>query len=450
MNKALGVDVKSGDNLINLFSVLSEGFCEDCKFLLQNRLQNLHLNHTVGGKLEIRLFDSANQTGVTKEDRDYVIDEVENCESEHLYVNGDDDCNDDDDDGDGEFEEISLNDIDGEVCVSGVENKEKFDNLMGEGSLDLTGEESEQVRFSQVRRKKDFVHYEQFGWKKTNVLQGLELHTGVFNAEEQNMIVNYVYDLQRMGQAGKLRERTYSEPRKWMRGKGRVTIQFGCCYNYAVDKDGNPPGIVREEQVDPLPSLFKSMIRRLVRWHVLPPTCIPNSCIVNIYDEGDCIPPHIDHHDFLRPFCTVSFLTECNILFGSSLKIAGPGEFSGPVKVALPVGSVLILNGNGADIAKHCVPAVPAKRISITFRKMDESKLPYKFQPDLELRGIQPIAKSLSLSKPSATSVVKEAVSSSKQVVNHAAADEPAVNLFNLEDDFPALGSGSKPKPKRR
>jgi len=29
-------------------------------------------------------------------------------------------------------------------------------------------------------------------------------------------------------------ERTYSEPRKWMPGKGRVTIQFGCCYNYAM------------------------------------------------------------------------------------------------------------------------------------------------------------------------------------------------------------------------
>ena len=27
-----------------------------------------------------------------------------------------------------------------------------------------------------------------------------------------------------------------------MRGKGRVTIQFGCCYNYAVDKEGRPPG----------------------------------------------------------------------------------------------------------------------------------------------------------------------------------------------------------------
>ena len=27
-----------------------------------------------------------------------------------------------------------------------------------------------------------------------------------------------------------------------MRGKGRVTIQFGCCYNYAVDKEGRLPG----------------------------------------------------------------------------------------------------------------------------------------------------------------------------------------------------------------
>ena len=104
------------------------------------------------------------------------------------------------------------------------------------------------------------------------------------------------------------------------------------------DKNGNPPGIIREEEVDPLPPLFKQMIKRMVRWHILPPTCVPNSCIVNIYDEGDCIPPHIDHHDFLRPFCTVSFLTECNILFGSSLKILDAGEFSGPVSISLPKG----------------------------------------------------------------------------------------------------------------
>lgn len=104
------------------------------------------------------------------------------------------------------------------------------------------------------------------------------------------------------------------------------------------DRNGNPPGIVRNEDVDPLPPLFKQMIKRMVSWHILPPTCIPDSCIVNIYDEGDCIPPHIDHHDFVRPFCTVSFLTECDILFGSNLKVVGPGEFSGPVSLPLPVG----------------------------------------------------------------------------------------------------------------
>ncbi|ONI36104.1 hypothetical protein PRUPE_1G569500 [Prunus persica] len=194
-------------------------------------------------------------------------------------------------------------------------------------------------RVLQVGREKDFIHIESINGRRTNVLQGLELHTQVFNANEQKEIVDCVYNLQRMGQRGQLRERTYSEPRKWMRGKGRVTIQFGCCYNYAVDRNGNPPGIVRNEDVDPLPPLFKQMIKRMVSWHILPPTCIPDSCIVNIYDEGDCIPPHIDHHDFVRPFCTVSFLTECDILFGSNLKVVGPGEFSGPVSLPLPVGA---------------------------------------------------------------------------------------------------------------
>lgn len=106
------------------------------------------------------------------------------------------------------------------------------------------------------------------------------------------------------------------------------------------DRNGNPPGILQNELVDPIPHLFKIIIKRLVKWHVVSPTCVPDSCIVNIYDEGDCIPPHIDNHDFLRPFCTVSFLSECKILFGTSLKIEGPGEFSGSFPISLPVGLV--------------------------------------------------------------------------------------------------------------
>lgn len=190
------------------------------------------------------------------------------------------------------------------------ENKQGISN--GDGSpngdssggarrkTELSRDQREYIRFMNVRRKKDFICLERVNGKFTNILQGLELHAGVFSAVEQKRIADYVYDLVEKGNKGELKERTFTAPRKWMRGKGRITIQFGCCYNYATDKNGNPPGILQTGEVDPLPSLFKVIIKRLIRWHVLPPSCVPDSCIVNIYDEGDCIPPHIDNHDFVR------------------------------------------------------------------------------------------------------------------------------------------------------
>ncbi|KAG1327999.1 RNA demethylase ALKBH9B [Cocos nucifera] len=347
-----------------------------------------------------------------------------------------------------------------------LEEGDDGDDLVGvaetaraNGGTLLSRDQREAVRFSMVRRKKDFKHMERVDGRWINVLEGLELHTGVFSAAEQKRIVDCVYDFREKGRNRQLRERTYSEPRKWMRGKGRVTIQFGCCYNYAVDKHGNPPGIIRDEEVDPMPPLLKSMIKRMVAWHVLPPTCIPNSCIINIYDKDDCIPPHIDHHDFVRPFCTVSFLSECNILFGGELKIMGPGEFSGSTAIPLPVGSVLILNGNGADVAKHCVPAVPSKRISITFRKMDDGKLPYKFLPDPELQNLHPlpypprkstVQQAANQRSPNQQQITPQARVLGKHMHDHQGQEEGEIagrassSPFNLgSDDFPPLGSSS-------
>lgn len=60
-------------------------------------------------------------------------------------------------------------------------------------------------RVLQVGREKDFIHIESINGRRTNVLQGLELHTQVFNANEQKEIVDCVYNLQRMGQRGQLR-----------------------------------------------------------------------------------------------------------------------------------------------------------------------------------------------------------------------------------------------------
>ncbi|WOL17851.1 hypothetical protein Cni_G26644 [Canna indica] len=225
-----------------------------------------------------------------------------------------------------------------------------------------------------------------------------------------------------------------------------------------MDKQGNPPGIIRDEEVDPIPPLLKMMIKRMVEWDVLPHTCIPNSCIVNIYDKDDCIPPHIDHHDFLRPFSTVSFLSECRILFGTELKVLGPGDFSGSSAISLPTGSVLILNGNGADVAKHCVPAVPTKR------KMDEKKLPFKFTPDPDLSNLRPLSyppKGLMpqpiqshgspvpvpLRTPLVQKQLTEANSNRKEEQSNSIRRRRPYRL--IEDDFSPLGSASARLCKR-
>ncbi|KAI3715719.1 hypothetical protein L6452_22705 [Arctium lappa] len=410
--------------------VFSQGFCHHCQPLLQSRLQSIANRKRIkslpmSDSIPERCSDSSTDSILESSNKNGSIRTPENTHSGNRKRYAD---------------KFSPASVDSKNSTSSTESKSgRFldDGIPGLSSV-------EELGFANVGRK-NFVHIERVNGKNVNVLQGLELHTRVFNAEEQKKIVESVYEFQRMGQRGRLREKTYSEPAKWMRGKGRVTIQFGCCYNYAIDKNGNPPGILRNEEVDPLPPIFKRMIKRMVRWHVLPPTCVPNSCIVNIYEEGDCIPPHIDHHDFLRPFCTISFLTECNILFGSNLKIVGPGEFAGPVSIPLPTGSVLILKDNGADVAKHCVPAVPAKRISITFRRMDESKIPYGYSPDPELQGLQPLL------TPSRKPPLQQNQIVTKEPSPHAPPPPPRAALkpsggssFVIgENDFPPLGVGN-------
>lgn len=90
-------------------------------------------------------------------------------------------------------------------------------------------------------------------------------------------------------------------------------------------------------------------------------------------------------------------------------------------------------------MTKHCVPAVPTKRyefklfvtisifspfkqeakilyrISITFRRMDESKRPVGYVPDPDLQGLQPLSYEVDKSKKPKT--VKPRRSMKKQVV---------------------------------
>lgn len=254
-------------------------------------------------------------------------------------------------------------------------------------TTELSTEEEEYTQLSNVKRKKDFICLERINGKIVNILDGLELHTGVFSAKDQVKIVEYVESLNKMGNTGQSKDTTYTD------GKTKVTFQFGCCHSNATDENGDPPDSEKDENtLDPIPQLLKDMIKRLVRWHVIPPNSIPDSCTVDIYKEGGFLPPSVENQDFVRPFCIVSFLGECNMIFGSNPKVSSSGEFDGPTAISLPAGSVLVLNGKGADVAKHCVSAVSTKRISITFRKMGESKRPLGYVPDPDLQGLQPLS----------------------------------------------------------
>ena len=84
-------------------------------------------------------------------------------------------------------------------------------------------------------------------------------------------------------------------------------------------------GIIPEEVVEPMPRVLQALVRRLVRWGVLPAAKAPDSAIINIYEPEDCIPPHIDHHDFTRPFCTLRWAAAQSVPgLGSGLDLLLP------------------------------------------------------------------------------------------------------------------------------
>ena len=70
----------------------------------------------------------------------------------------------------------------------------------------------------------------------------------------------------------------------------------------------------------------------------------------------------------------MSLLSEAPIVFGARLDVVGEGEFAGSFSLPLPVGSVCVIKGAAADVAKHAIPSVPQKRVSITFRKTADGK----------------------------------------------------------------------------
>jgi len=97
----------------------------------------------------------------------------------------------------------------------------------------------------------------------------------------------------------------------------------------------------------------------------------PDSCIINQYGKGDCIPPHVDHESYYRPISTLSLLGEEPMLVGTKFQTVKSCAWKPTVgtSVTLPRRSLLLLGGNSGNVSKHCISSCRGERISITLRK---------------------------------------------------------------------------------
>ncbi|CAK9192065.1 unnamed protein product, partial [Sphagnum troendelagicum] len=219
-----------------------------------------------------------------------------------------------------------------------------------------------------VKTTKCYSCLEPVDGKMTNVAEGLELFENVLDSAETNQLTAFINDIQAAGRRGSLTwlllaGRTFTSGKKGFNGKGRGTIYFGYSHSDAYSDISQP-----------MPACVQVIVNRLVAGHLIPPSKIPDSCTIHILDEGDYLPPHVDHSHVERPFYTLTLLSECSLVLGHSLTMDAPGEFKGAFHLSLPVGSVLVLQGNSADIARHALSSSPIKRVTITLGKLLPSK----------------------------------------------------------------------------
>ncbi|KAE8690936.1 Detected protein of confused Function [Hibiscus syriacus] len=157
-----------------------------------------------------------------------------------------------------------------------------------------------------------------------------------------------------------------------MKGHGREMIQLGLPIGDAPLDDETAAGTLPERRVEAIPSLLQDVIERLVTLQVI--TSKPDSCIIDVYNEGDHSPPHTIPPWYGKPAC-IMFLTECDITVGRVIAFDHPGDFRGSLKLSLAPGSILMMQGKSADFTKHALPSVRKQRILITFTKYQPKKI---------------------------------------------------------------------------
>eukprot|EP00854_Cymbomonas_tetramitiformis_P000482 gene482-871_t len=207
---------------------------------------------------------------------------------------------------------------------------------------------------------------------QVNILQGLHLYHELLSPIEQDGMVQLLRELQLLGEQHKLLGVTYDTSCRSARKKDPSSLHFGCFHSHKKPERGRQAEPV-QEQVEAMPTDLRALAERLSVWEIMPH--LPDSAVVHFYEKGDFTPPHLNHHDFKRPIVCISLLPGAEMVFGGKISALDEaadtaGGYDGPFRLPLPAGSCLVLNGNAANLAQHCVPAVNSPAILVTFRNM--------------------------------------------------------------------------------
>ncbi|RID60830.1 hypothetical protein BRARA_E00025 [Brassica rapa] len=233
-------------------------------------------------------------------------------------------------------------------------------------------EECESRASSLIKQSKRFSAKEHVRGHTTNVVKGLKLYEHVFTETQLSKLSDYVNGLREAGRNQELPGETFVLFNKNTKGTKRELIQLG------IPIFGNTTD---EHSVAPIPTLLESVIDHLLQWRLIPEYKRPNGCVINFFDEEEHSqpfqkPPHVD-----QPISTL-VLSESTMVFGHRFGVDSDGNFRGSLTLPLKEGSLLVMRGNSANMARHVMCPSLNKRVAITF---------FKLKPDSSSKAQAPL-----------------------------------------------------------
>ncbi|XP_042458596.1 RNA demethylase ALKBH10B-like [Zingiber officinale] len=213
-----------------------------------------------------------------------------------------------------------------------------------------------------IKILKGFVAKESVKGHMVNVLKGLKMYEGIFTNSELLSVTEFINELRLAGRNGELSGETFIFFNKQVKGNKREIIQFGVPLFQSATEEA-------ASNIEPIPATLQAVIDNLVQWRLIPESRKPNSCIINFFDEDEHSQPYLKPPHLDNPISTL-VLSDTTMAFGRSLVSDQDGNYKGSLALPIKEGTLLVMRGNSADMARHVVCSSPNRRVIITFTRV--------------------------------------------------------------------------------